>query len=129
MLVNVFLDDMKQFFGLPNRTIILSIWILFVFLLNIQASDISNVQNAVCPLAIHLARIHQTCGNSLPKNGMKNFGTSQTSKQNHPEKTIHPCQYPIELIERCVLALTNEDDWNSHPYCGVGSALIAALKK
>lgn len=49
-------------------------------------------------------------------------------KANHPEKTIHPCQYPIELIERCVLALTNEDDWVFDPYCGVGSALIAALK-
>ena len=49
-------------------------------------------------------------------------------KANHPEKTIHPCQYPIELIERCVLALTNEDDWVLDPYCGVGSALIAALK-
>jgi len=49
-------------------------------------------------------------------------------KANHPEKTIHPCQYPIELIERCVLALTNRDDWVLDPYCGVGSALIAALK-
>jgi adenine-specific DNA-methyltransferase len=49
-------------------------------------------------------------------------------KANHPEKTIHPCQYPIELIERCVLALTNENDWVLDPYCGVGSALIAALK-
>ncbi len=49
-------------------------------------------------------------------------------KANHPEKTIHPCQYPIELVERCVLALTNEDDWIIDPYCGVGSALIAALK-
>jgi adenine-specific DNA-methyltransferase len=49
-------------------------------------------------------------------------------KANHPEKTIHPCQYPIELIERCVLALTNKDDWVLDPYCGVGSALIAALK-
>lgn len=49
-------------------------------------------------------------------------------KANHPEKTIHPCQYPIELIERCVLALTKEDDWVLDPYCGVGSALIAALK-
>ncbi|MGD0590818.1 MAG: site-specific DNA-methyltransferase [Bacteroidota bacterium] len=48
-------------------------------------------------------------------------------KANHPEKTIHPCQYPIELIERCVLALTVEDDWVLDPYCGVGSALIAAL--
>jgi adenine-specific DNA-methyltransferase len=52
----------------------------------------------------------------------------QNVKANHPEKTIHPCQYPIELIERCVLALTNEDDWVFDPYCGVGSALIAALK-
>jgi adenine-specific DNA-methyltransferase len=25
-------------------------------------------------------------------------------KANHPEKTAHPCQYPIELVERCVLA-------------------------
>lgn len=48
-------------------------------------------------------------------------------KANHPEKTIHPCQYPIELVERCVLALTDEDDWVLDPYCGVGSALIASL--
>jgi len=49
-------------------------------------------------------------------------------KSNHPEKTIHPCQFPIELVERCVLALTNENDWVLDPYCGVGSALIAGLK-
>ncbi|MFN3679728.1 DNA-methyltransferase [Thermosynechococcus sp.] len=48
-------------------------------------------------------------------------------KSNHPEKTIHPCQFPIELVERCVLALTNQDDWVFDPYMGVGSALIAAL--
>lgn len=49
-------------------------------------------------------------------------------KANHPEKTIHPCQFPIELVERCVLALTNEGDWVFDPYAGVGSALIAATK-
>lgn len=49
-------------------------------------------------------------------------------KANHPENTIHPCQFPIELVERCVLALANEDDWVLDPYCGVGSALIAGLK-
>ena len=49
-------------------------------------------------------------------------------KSNHPEKTIHPCQFPIELVERCVLALTDENDWVFDPYCGVGSALIAGLK-
>ncbi|MCA9962484.1 MAG: site-specific DNA-methyltransferase [Anaerolineales bacterium] len=50
-------------------------------------------------------------------------------KSNHPEKTIHPCQFPIELVERCVLALTNKGDWVFDPYAGVGSALIAALKQ
>jgi adenine-specific DNA-methyltransferase len=49
-------------------------------------------------------------------------------KANHPEKTIHPCQFPVELVERCVLALTNENDWIYDPYAGVGSTLIAAAK-
>ena len=48
-------------------------------------------------------------------------------KANHPEKTIHPCQFPIELVERCVLALTNENDWVLDPFSGVGSALLATL--
>ncbi len=49
-------------------------------------------------------------------------------KSNHPEKTIHPCQFPVELVERCVLALTDKNDWVLDPYAGVGSALIAAIK-
>lgn len=49
-------------------------------------------------------------------------------KANHPEKTLHPCQFPIELVERCVLALTNEGDWVLDPFSGVGSAMLAALK-
>ncbi len=48
-------------------------------------------------------------------------------KSNHPEKTAHPCQYPVELVERCVLAFTNEDDWVFDPYAGVGTSLIAAI--
>ncbi|MBI3360247.1 MAG: site-specific DNA-methyltransferase [Chloroflexi bacterium] len=47
-------------------------------------------------------------------------------KSNHPEKTIHPCQFPVELVERCVLALTREGDWVFDPFAGVGSSLIAA---
>jgi len=49
-------------------------------------------------------------------------------KANHPEKTIHPCQFPIELVERCVLALTNEEDWVLDPFSGVGSAMLAAVR-
>jgi DNA modification methylase len=49
-------------------------------------------------------------------------------KANHREKTEHPCQYPIELVERCILALTNEASWILDPFAGVGSTLLAALK-
>ena len=49
-------------------------------------------------------------------------------KNNHPEKVDHPCQFPVELVERCVLALTNENDIVYDPFAGVGSSLIAALK-
>ena len=49
-------------------------------------------------------------------------------KSNHPEKVDHPCQFPIELVERCVLALTNENDIVYDPFAGVGSTLLAALK-
>lgn len=48
-------------------------------------------------------------------------------KCNHPEKTTHPSQFPIELIERLILALTNEEDVIFDPFAGVGSSLIAAL--
>jgi adenine-specific DNA-methyltransferase len=48
-------------------------------------------------------------------------------KANHVEKTIHPCQFPVELIERLVLALTNERDWVLDPFIGVGTTAIAAL--
>lgn len=49
-------------------------------------------------------------------------------KSNHPEKTNHPCQFPIELVERCVLALSDPDDWVYDPFSGVGSTIIAAIK-
>ena len=49
-------------------------------------------------------------------------------KSNHPEKTEHPCQFPIELVERCVLALTYENSWVLDPFAGVGSTIIGAVK-
>jgi len=48
-------------------------------------------------------------------------------KANHPEKTAHPCQFPIELVERCILALTNEGDYVLDPFGGVGTAMVAAM--
>ncbi len=49
-------------------------------------------------------------------------------KANHREKTEHPCQYPIELVERCIFAFTNENSWILDPYAGVGTTLLAAYK-
>ncbi len=49
-------------------------------------------------------------------------------KNNHVEKTIHPCQFPVELVERFVLSLTESGDAVFDPYMGVGSSVVAALK-
>jgi len=48
-------------------------------------------------------------------------------KANHPEKTEHPAQYPIELVQRLILALTNEGDTVLDPFGGVGTSALAAL--
>ena len=48
-------------------------------------------------------------------------------KNNHVEKTIHPCQFPVELVQRLILALTTEKDTVLDPFGGVGSSAIAAL--
>ena len=48
-------------------------------------------------------------------------------KSNHVEKTVHPCQFPVELVERLVLSMTDEGDAVFDPYMGVGSTVVAAL--
>ncbi len=49
-------------------------------------------------------------------------------KSNHIEKTSHPCQYPVGLIERLVLSLTNEGDWVFDPFLGTGTSIISAIR-
>lgn len=49
-------------------------------------------------------------------------------KSNHVEKTDHPCQFPVELIERLVLSLTQENDWVLDPFLGTGTSVVAAIK-
>ena len=50
-------------------------------------------------------------------------------KANHLEKTVHPCQFPVELVERCVLALSKPGDLVFDPFLGVGSTAIGAIKR
>jgi len=72
-------------------------------------------------------RIGQLSGNPLGKNP-SDVWVIPNVKNNHVEKTIHPCQFPVELVERLVLSMTNEGDNVLDPYVGVGSSIIAALK-
>jgi adenine-specific DNA-methyltransferase len=48
-------------------------------------------------------------------------------KAGHVEKTEHPCQFPVGLVERLVLALTNRGDLIFDPFAGTASAGVAAL--
>jgi len=68
----------------------------------------------------------QLSGNPLGKNP-SDVWIFPNVKFNHCEKTQHPCQFPVELVERLVLALTNEGDVVLDPYMGVGSSVVAAL--
>ena len=56
------------------------------------------------------------------------MGYTECKSGNSSQKTEHPCQYPIELVERCILALSNEGGWILDPFAGVGSTLFAAYK-
>ena len=47
-------------------------------------------------------------------------------KAAHLEKTEHPCQFPVGLVERLILALTRSNACVFDPFSGVGSAGIAA---
>lgn len=49
-------------------------------------------------------------------------------KHNHEEQTIHPCQFPEDLIERIVLAVTNLGDVVLDPYMGSGTVAVVAKK-
>ena len=68
----------------------------------------------------------QPSGNPLGKNP-GDIWEIPNVKANHVEKTIHPCQFPVELIERLVLSMTNKGDWVLDPFIGVGTTAIAAL--
>ena len=72
-------------------------------------------------------KMGQLSGNPLGKNP-GDVWVIPNVKHNHVEKTPHPCQFPVELVERLVLAMTNKSDSVFDPYMAVGSSVIAALK-
>lgn len=48
-------------------------------------------------------------------------------KNNHVEKTEHPCQFPVGLVERLVLSMTKENDIVFDPFLGSGSSFVASI--
>jgi adenine-specific DNA-methyltransferase len=72
-------------------------------------------------------KVGQFSGNPLGKNP-GDVWLIPNVKSNHVEKTEHPCQFPVELVERLVLSMTREGDWILDPFMGVGSSLIAAVR-
>ncbi len=71
-------------------------------------------------------KVGQLSGNPKGKNP-SDVWEFPNVKNNHVEKTIHPCQFPVELVERLVLSMTDEGDAVFDPYMGVGSSMIAAM--
>jgi DNA modification methylase len=85
-------------------------------------------------------RIGEPSGNPLGKNPSDvwevmleewecGFWDLPNVKSNHPEKTAHPCQFPVELVERCVLSMSEPGDWVYDPYAGVGTTVVAAIRQ
>jgi len=64
-------------------------------------------------------------GNPLGKNP-EDVWSIPNVKSNHVEKTDHPCQFPVGLIERLVLSMTRSGALVFDPFSGVASAGVAA---
>jgi adenine-specific DNA-methyltransferase len=47
-------------------------------------------------------------------------------KHNHEEQTIHPCQFPEDLVARIVLASTSEGQVVLDPFMGTGTVAVVA---
>jgi adenine-specific DNA-methyltransferase len=74
----------------------------------------------------------QLSGNPLGKNpsdvwNIQDVWNIPNVKANHVEKTEHPCQFPVELVERLVLSMSSPHDAVLDPFIGAGTTAIAAL--
>lgn len=65
-------------------------------------------------------------GNPMGKNP-SNVWDIPAVKASHVEKTAHPCQFPVALVQRLVRALCPPHGLVLDPFAGVGSAGVAAI--
>ena len=64
-------------------------------------------------------------GNPLGKNPGDVWNITNV-KNNHPEKTNHPCQFPEELCDRLIKCFTSEGGAVLDPFMGSGSTGVVA---
>ena len=59
---------------------------------------------------------------------MKDVWTTSLTKPSEKKNGKHPTQKPLEILERIILASTNENDLILDPFCGSSTTGIAATK-
>jgi len=64
-------------------------------------------------------------GNPLGKNPSDVWEIPNV-KANHVEKTSHPCQFPVALVQRFIRALVPENGLVADPFLGSGTSAVAA---
>lgn len=67
----------------------------------------------------------QLSGNPLGKNPGDVWSITNV-KNNHPEKTDHECQFPLDLIRPLIKALSNPGDLILDPFMGSGTVAVGA---
>ncbi len=68
----------------------------------------------------------QFSGNPLGKNPSDVWEIPNV-KSRHVEKTNHPCQFPVGLVQRLIRALTKPNSLVVDPFMGSGSSAVAAI--
>lgn len=70
----------------------------------------------------------QYSGNPKGKNPGDSWLNIPNVKANHVEKEReHPCQFPVEVPRRLILALSDRNDLIVDPFMGVGTTAVAAI--
>ena len=59
---------------------------------------------------------------------MKDVWTTSLTKPSEKKQGKHPTQKPLEILEKIILASTNENDLILDPFCGSSTTGIASVK-
>jgi site-specific DNA-methyltransferase (adenine-specific) len=75
-------------------------------------------------------KVYDQSGDKLKAEGkqMRDVWSIPTTPMREKEHGKHPTQKPLELLERLVLACSNEGDLVLDPFCGSGTTGVASVK-